>query len=330
MDIEQHFQLIGSGVYFPQREVDAEEIDKRLGKPSGWTRANIGVNRRFECAAPESIATMAAEAVAKAMDAAQVRWPEIDLILDCSTSRHRPIPCNAAHVQAMFGAAAQRIPCFDIQSTCLGFIVALHVANGLMQSGTYRHILIACSEAPLTAVNWSEAESAALFGDGAAAFILKRRERPGMGVFVQETHAGYLEACIVDGGGHLRTVFDYTPHDDARYRFHMDGKALMRATHSHLPPMFRKIAARPHVDVAGLHVVPHQGAPRALEMVRRWIEMPEDRFHRHAADYGSIAAASIPITLHQCMEWGVIGRGHQVMLLGTSAGYSQAAMVFHL
>ena len=181
MDIEQHFQLIGSGVYFPRRELDAEEIDKRLGKSPGWTRANIGVNRRFECAAPESIATMAAEAVTKAMDAAQLRWPEIDLILDCSTSRHRPIPCNAVHVQALFGADAQGIPCFDVQSTCLGFIVALHVANGLMRSGTYRHILISCSEAPLAAVNWREAESAALFGDGAAAFILKRSERPQFG-----------------------------------------------------------------------------------------------------------------------------------------------------
>jgi 3-oxoacyl-[acyl-carrier-protein] synthase III len=328
MDIEQYFQVIGSGVYFPRREVAAEEIDRRLGKPPGWTRVNIGVNRRFECAPPESVATMAAEAVAKALDAARVGWPEIDLILDCSTSRHRPIPCNAVHVQALFGAAAQGIPCFDVQSTCLGFIVALHVANGLMRSGTYRHILISCSEAPLPAVNWRNAESAALFGDGAAAFILKRSESPSPGVFMQETHSDHLQACIVDGGGHLHPVFDYTAHNDASYRFRMDGKALMRATHRHLPPMFHRIAAHPHVDVAKLHVVPHQGAPRALEMVRRWIDMPEDRFHCHAADYGSIAAASIPITLHQCLERGVIDRGRQVMLLGTSAGYSQAAIVF--
>jgi 3-oxoacyl-[acyl-carrier-protein] synthase III len=330
MDIEQHFQLIGSGVYFPQREVRAEEIDKRLGKPPGWTRTNIGVNRRFECAPPESIATMAAQAVTKAMDAAQIRWSEIDLILDCSTSRHRPIPCNAVHVQAMFGAEAQRIPCFDIQSTCLGFIVALNVANGLMQAGVYRHMLIVCSEAPLAAVNWREAESAALFGDGAVAFVLKRREKSQLGVFMQETHSNYLDACMVDGGGHLRTVFDYKHQDDASYRFHMDGKALMRAAHKFLPPMFREIVERPHVDIAQLHVVPHQGAPKALDMVRRWIEMPEDRFHCQVQDYGSIVAASIPITLHRCMESEVIGPGCPVMLLGTSAGYSQAAIVFHI
>ena len=176
MDIRQNFKIIGSGVYFPKKEVDAEEIDARLGKAPGWTRENIGVNRRFECVPPESIATMAAEAVTRAMDAAKVEWSDIDLILDCSTSRYRPIPCNAIHVQSMCAGAAQSIPCFDIQTTCLGFIVAVHVANSLMQTGGYRHILITCSEAALAGVDWGDPESASIFGDAAVAFVLKFRE----------------------------------------------------------------------------------------------------------------------------------------------------------
>lgn len=327
MDIRQHFQIIGSGIYFPEKTVTAEEVDRRLGKKAGWTRENIGVNRRFECVAPESIATMAAEAVKRAMAAAQVEWCDIDLILDCSTSRHRPIPCNAAHIQAIFGSVAQSIPCFDIQSTCLGFVLALQVAGSLMQTGSSRHVLIVCSEAPLAGVDWHVPEVASLFGDGAAAFILRYRESPSIGVFMQETHSTYLEACRIDGGGHLRTTYDYSPKDDACYRFQMDGKALMRATRKYLAPMFRRIVNRPQVNLAELHVVPHQGAPKALELVRRWVEMPEDRFHCHVADYGNLAAASIPVTLHQCIEKGIIHRGSQVMLLGTSAGYSQAGIV---
>ncbi len=330
MDFQQHFTIIGSGTCFPRKEVCAEEVDRRLGKPDGWTRANIGVNRRFECLAPESIATMGCQAVARAMAAAQIAWSDIDLILDCSTSRHRPIPCNAAHVQAMFGPAAQGIPCFDIQTTCLGFIVALRVASGLMESGTYRHILIVCSEAPMAGVNWHEPEVASLFGDGAAAVVLRHRPSPGLGAFVQETHSTFLEACMVDGGGHLRPTFDYTREVDARYRFQMDGNLLMRAVHKHLAPMFRRIVCRPHVDLGRLHVVPHQGAPKALEMVRRWLKVPEERFHRNVADYGNLVAASVPVLLHQCLENGPVRAGSQVMLLGTSAGYSQAAIVFDI
>ena len=65
-------------------------------------------------------------------------------------------------------------------------------------------------------------------------------------------------------------------------------------------------------------------------MVRRWIEIPEDRFHRHVADYGNLVAASMPVLLHQCLESGAIATGSQVMLVGTSAGYSQAAIVFDI
>ena len=36
----------------------------------------------------------------------------------------------------------------------------------------------------------------------------------------------------------------------------------------------------------------------------------------------------MPALLHQCMESGAIAGGSQVMLMGTSAGYSQAAIVF--
>jgi 3-oxoacyl-[acyl-carrier-protein] synthase-3 len=94
--------------------------------------------------------------------------------------------------------------------------------------------------------------------------------------------------------------------------------------------MFRQIVSCPHVDLARLHVIPHQGAPKALEMVRRWIDVPEERFHRHVADYGNLVAASMPVLLHQCMESGAIRAGSQVMVVGTSAGYSQAAIVFDI
>jgi 3-oxoacyl-[acyl-carrier-protein] synthase-3 len=204
------------------------------------------------------------------------------------------------------------------------------VASGLMQSGTYRHILITCSEAPLAGVDWHEPDVASLFGDGAAAVVVRYRESPAWGVFMQETHSQYLLACRVDGGGHLHMANEYTPENDSFFRFHMDGKILMRAVHKHLPPMFRQIVSCPHVDLARLHVIPHQGAPKALEMVRRWIDVPEERFHRHVADYGNLVAASMPVLLHQCMESGAIRAGSQVMVVGTSAGYSQAAIVFDI
>ncbi len=63
----QNFRIAGSGRFLPPLQVGADEIDSRLGMPSGWTRRSTGVETRYECRAPHSILTMGAEAIQSAM-----------------------------------------------------------------------------------------------------------------------------------------------------------------------------------------------------------------------------------------------------------------------
>ena len=84
--------------------------------------------------------------------------------------------------------------------------------------------------------------------------------------------------------------------------------------------MFREIVRRPQIaDLARLHVVPHQACAESARVGAALLTSPPERFHCHVADCGSLVAASIPVTLHQCMKAGLVGRGDQVLLLGTSA-----------
>src|SRR5215468_2328457 len=106
LSMHQHFAVIGSGLYLPRGVVDADEIDRRTGKPSGWTRTHVGVERRHECRAPETLGSMARQAIRGALDDAKLGWRDIDLVIDASASRHQPIPCNAAHVLGEFGPEA--------------------------------------------------------------------------------------------------------------------------------------------------------------------------------------------------------------------------------
>src|SRR4051794_39887805 len=133
--MNQHFQVPGTGLYLPRRKLTDEDVDARAGRPAGWARAHVGVLERYECLPPEDLATMACAAVRCAMRDAGVGWGDIDLILDGSTCRYQPIPCNAAYLQQFLGPDAQGIPCMDVQSTCLGFVLGLHVANALFASG---------------------------------------------------------------------------------------------------------------------------------------------------------------------------------------------------
>lgn len=328
--MRQHFEIIGSGLYLPQRRLTAEDVDARAGKPAGWTRKHTGVLERFECVPPESLATMAHRAIDCAMQNAGVAWSGIDLLIDASTCRHQPIPCNAAFVQHTIGGDAEGIPCMDVQSTCLGFIVALHTANALLGTGAYRHILIVCSEQALFGVDWTEPESACLMGDGAAAVVLRRApERDGY-FFAQQTFAQHFDVCQIRGGGHVLPVTTYTPATESTFRFHMDGPQLLRIAAKRLPPMTEELLAAAGLGAGDVHVVPHQAAPKALAVMRRMLRFRADRYHDRVARMGNLIAASIPAVLHQCRVEGLLPRGEPVLLLGTSAGYSQAGLIFRM
>ncbi len=330
----QHFQIVGTGRALPRHMLTAEEVDARLGMATGWTRKRVGVTTRYECTEPDTLVSMGREAISSALKESELSWRDIDLIIDCSTTRFRPIPCNAAHVQHAFGAEALGIPCFDVQSTCLGFIVALQVANGLFASSHYQHILIVAMEGPLRGVDWRQPESAALLGDGAAAVILRKQKRDVPLLFAMKTFSDHLEDCKIDGGGHYLCPYDYRDELKERFSFRMRGVSVFRTALERLPPMVNTLLAlwrqsSSHAQIP-IHFIPHQASLQGLEVIRRVLDIPEDNFHVVIGDVGNMAAASIPWVLDWVRSTSVVGAGDNVMLLGTSAGYSQAAMMITL
>lgn len=339
----QYFRLIGSGTYLPDRLVTAAETDRRIGMPSGWTMANVGVETRYECLAPETLISMGTKAIERALAEAQIGWHQVDLLLDCSACRFRPIPCNAAHYSQIFAEQIAKhnpmvsshqgphhVPCFDVQSTCLGFAVALNVANSLMASGGFKQVVIVASEAGMAGLNWQQPESAALIGDGAAAVVLRYDDSVQHPmVFGHETMGQYLEHCRIDGGGHYLPPYDFNPQDRAPYCFDMNGPAVFRTALKYLPELVERVCQawggnRP------LQVLPHQASPKALELIRQKLGYPESQFHRVVGQVGNLIAASMPFVLDHCRKSGSIQSGDSILLLGTSAGYSQAVAIWEL
>lgn len=326
--MKQHFRLLGTGSDLPGPGVSASELETRLDLPQGWIERHTGVETRYECTSPDTLETMARNAILRAMEDAALTWNEIDLVIDCSTSRHQPIPCNAAVLQSLFLPQAQRIPCMDVHSTCLGFLVGLNVANALFAAGSARRILLVASEAPLRAANPAEPESSTLLSDGAAAVILEQQlPHPGYG-FRHETWAEHLDECQVRGGGHRMPAFEFTRDQDREYRFHMDGPRLFRTALRRLPPMIRQLFLDRGMSLDEVLFIPHQASPHGVEAIRKKLGVAPERFLNRSRTLGNMAAASIPVVLDQCRRSGDWSNDQPICLVGTSAGYSQAALVF--
>jgi 3-oxoacyl-[acyl-carrier-protein] synthase-3 len=326
--MKQHFTIVGSARALPARVISSGELDQRLGLEPGWTARHTGVVTRHQTANLAEAEGLTRQVCLGALSDAGKTLADIDLIIDASLSIQQPIPCNAALVQKALGPDAKGIACFDVHSSCLGFLAALNVVNGLFAAGGAHRALVVCAETPLVGVNWDEPESACLMGDGAAAFVLEAAERSNKCGIIFETYSEGARLCEVLGGGHRMPPHHFTDAQKNAYLFHMDGKAVHRFASLHFPPLLERALAMTGYQLDQLNVVPHQASGPALEFMRRRLGLVAERFHVSIADHGNMVAAGIPYVLDGVRRR--LPRGSPIMALGTAAGYTQAAAIFEL
>lgn len=325
------------GSYLPKKIVSSEELDKKLKLSIGTLKNLVGVNKRHFVSEDETNSKMGAYACMAALENARLKFEDIDAIVYASGSSEQPIPCNAALIQKALGKENSGTPCFDVNATCLGFVIGLDVVSSLIQVERLKRVLLVTSEIASVALPWDHLESAGLFGDGAVAAVVEQTPA-GEGSHIiathQETYSSGSDICEVVGGGtgiHPRNygIGKNVDEEDKRFLFKMDGPKVFRQSSKLLPSFVASAEKKTGIKLSDYDmVVPHQASAAALELIRRKLEIKPERFMNIVADYGNMIAASIPLALKIAIDTGRINRGDRVLLIGTSAGLSIGALAF--
>ena len=316
-------RIAGLGRFLPPRIVTNSELEPALGLPAGWIEARTGVRERRR-AAGETSAGMAAAAAREALEMAGLTAADLTAIIGASSTPQQAIPCTAVFVQRELGAPEGIAACFDVNATCLSFLVALDVAARLVAAGAHRHILVFSAECTAHSLNEAEPDSAVLFGDAAAAVIVSPAGPTGStmrGMRLQTWHSG-AELSQVPGGGTL-----HHPNDPAttaaHNQFAMRGPKLFRKAAPLLLPFVDALCtdagwSREAVDA----VVPHQASRHGIELGWTMLGFRQDQVVTNLACRGNCIAASIPLAMAEAVLSGRIRRGDHVLLFGLAAGLS--------
>jgi 3-oxoacyl-[acyl-carrier-protein] synthase-3 len=322
----------GTGSYLPPKVLDAATFDALLGKPSGWSERASGVRSRH-VVQHETVIDMAAAAARQAIARAGIAAQDIDCIIASGALPHQPIPTSAVLIQRMLGLQTSGIPAFDVNATCLSFLAALDLAGSLITAGRYRTILVTAADMPSHGTRPDDPEVKAMFGDGAAAAILKVSERPGQGVVAlrMETYSEGAEACTLRAGGTglsphgaLKTFLDAT-------WFEMDGPLAYRVSARYMPGFFERLLGAAGVTLDDIDlVVPHQASAHALHLMRRRLGVPAEKLVDLLAERGNQVSASIPSMLDHALLSGRAKQGDLILLIGTAAGITLGGAVVRL
>lgn len=317
-------------------EIEAQlaPLYERLRLPAGRLELMTGIRHRHFWDTPRLPSEASAEAAENALAQSSFERSSIDLVVHCGVCRDRLEPATAAYVHGLLGLAPH-CQILDLSNACLGFLNALCLVGGMLESGQIRRALIVSGEngRPLlerTIRTLLEGDftrqtikpyfANLTIGAGAVAYTLGRTEdvatpRARLVGGVVETDSSVNHLCQGDAAG--------------------TGELEMLTEAELLLEAGLKVAARGwerfqnHLGwrTADLdRFVSHQ-VGRAHQ--RRLIETlgldPAKDFTTYE-ELGNVGSVSLPITLAQAIESGAVTTGQKVGLLGIGSGLSAMMM----
>lgn len=329
--LNRHIKILGTGKYLPPKIVTAEEIDQKLGLREGWTARKTGVKLRHVVNG-EVNSDMAVKAIEQALENANIQKEELDCIISTSASFDQPLPCMASLIKEKMNFKDSAIPAFDIDSTCLGFVVGLDTISYLVAAERYKTVVIVSSEISSIATNTEQPESYSLFGDGASAVIITKSSNPDSSAIkaaLIETYSEGVHMTEVRGGGSILHSSHYSEKTKNEFLFDMDGRAVFRLSSRIMNGFIDRLFKGSEMTIKDIDmVIPHQASGLAMELMRKKLDIPVEKFMNIIENHGNVISASIPMALHEAIVQNRIKRGDKVLLIGTSAGLSLGGLVF--
>ncbi len=217
---------------------------------------------------------------------------------------------------------------FDLTAVCSGFMYALVTGSTFIQTGMYKKILIIGAEALSTITDWTDRNTAILFGDGAGAAVLAEvPEGFGvLGVHLGAEGAGGDLLKMPAGGSRLPATAETVAQ-----RLHytrMDGNEVFKFAVKVMGEAVKQALEMANLTTADIdYLVPHQANIRIIQSAAKRVGMPMDKVVVNVDKYGNTSAASIPIALDEAVKDGKIKKGDTIAMVGFGGGLTWAASI---
>lgn len=313
-------KICGTGSWAPPKVWDNNDLARMVDTSDEWIRERTGVVQRHIAEENEDTVTMASRAAQRALEDADMKAEEIDLIIVATISPTEIMPCVACGVQEKLGA--ENATCFDLNGACTGSLLALNTAQAYLSQGIYQTALVIGAEKLSGLTDWTDRGTCILFGDGAGAVVLKAEES---GRYAQVTQS------IGKKGGALtlrsRNQIQYETDPKAKETYiQMNGKEVFTFAVSKVPEAVKNLLSREKVPCEDIrYYLLHQANERIIRSAARRIGEDISKFPMNMDEYGNTSSASLLILLDEVKKSGKLQRGDKLVLAGFGGGLTYGA-----
>ena len=124
--------VLGIGSYVPEKVLGNKELSQKVETSDEWIRTRTGISERRIARSDQATSDLALEAAKKAIESAQIKPSDIDLVIVATITPDMAFPSTACLLQHKLGLG--KVACFDIEAACSGFLYSLDVADGMLSS----------------------------------------------------------------------------------------------------------------------------------------------------------------------------------------------------
>ncbi|WP_446830379.1 beta-ketoacyl-ACP synthase III [Candidatus Foliamicus sp.] len=316
----RYSRIAGTGRYLPERILTNADLERMVDTTDEWIRTRTGMERRHLAADEQASSDLAIPAARAALQAANCRPQDIDLVVVGTTTPDLVFPNVGCMVQDALGIP----PCgaFSCEAACTGWLYALSIADGMIRLGRANKALVVGVEVLSRITDWNDRGTCVLFGDGAGAVVLEPATEPGMMSFILGADGSYVD-ILRSRSGVSRNPGQFS---DGGAAVRMKGSEVFKIAVRTMGGTVDQLLERHGLARGDIDwLIPHQANIRIIQAIGKRLGLPGERVILTVQDHGNTGAASIPLALDVAVRDGRIRRGQRIMMVSFGGGLTWAA-----
>ena len=318
------------GSFAPEKTLSNEELGKMVDTSDEWITTRTGIKRRHITSDDETTAYLATEAAKKALVQANLSASKVELIIVATITPEMVFPSTESFVQRSLGAKNAWV--FDLSAACSGLIYAISIVQQFLESGRCKNAVVIGAETLTKITNWQDRTSCILFGDGAGAIVLERKEDTNSGILYSNMHSdGKRWKALNCQAYGSRYPADKKLADEKKIYMEIKGREVYQQAVRRIVESVKDCLEHCQLSIDDVAmVISHQMNARIIESAAKRLALPDDKVFLNIAEYGNTSAASVPIAFDDCMSQGKLKKGDIVIFVAFGAGLTWGANVIRL
>jgi len=313
------------GHYVPPKVLTNFDLEKMVDTNDEWIRTRTGISER-RVAEGGATSDLAVPAVQLLLKNRGIGAEELDVIIFATVTPDMFFPATACVLQDKIGA--KKAWGFDISAACSGFVYAISLGSQLIESGAYKKVLVVGADKMSSIMDYTDRNTAILFGDGAGAVLLEPSSDEKLGVLDHKLYSDGSggQYLYMSGGGSLNPPSHETIDQKMHYLV-QDGKAVFKVAVKGMADVSEEILQRNKLTGADVDwLVPHQANLRIIDATAERMGLDKSKVMINIGRYGNTTAATIPLALSEWWHAGKVKKGQNLVLASFGAGYTWGAV----